>query len=49
MGISIFDRAFGTIKLIHKYANDDNILEQFLVGSSGLRCCFSRRLDPEGG
>lgn len=49
MGISILDRAFGTIKLIYKYVSDDNVLEQFLVGSSGLRYCVSRRLDPESG
>lgn len=30
------------IELVCKYLNDDNVLEQFLVGSSGLKCCVSR-------
>lgn len=40
MGILVFHRAVVMIKLVYKYGND-NVLEQFLVGSSGLRCCVS--------
>lgn len=47
MGISVLHRPVGMIKLAYKYVND-NVLEQFLVGSSGLKSCVYRRLDPEG-
>lgn len=47
MGISVLHSAIGMIKFAYKYVND-NVLEQSLVGSSGLTSCVCRRLDPEG-